>query len=448
MVLDLVIPLASKMGRILDVLRRKRSQSSISLKSDVVCYGVSSTVNSNQSRDDEIDKENEKPKVRGVDNNESLILTPYEGGDVLCYFTPSLESLDANESKQEDSLDPTHEKCTKIDQQVEDSGGEISICVGGEKAHTESLAMSDSFDGNEIIDEFIEVSDDVALESISESENSSEAAAASVSEVTEVSDDGILRDDEGNPIDPNEAEENMLRDDEGNIIDPKSLVLRDSFVDISCESDVYYDDSGEQNDPKELMSCIAEQGPPLMTDDSTQSEGEADSDFRVIPLHEESFPSYGCNHVSHDDWFKDSLSPLQHRDGENCKNTETKGRRNAFSRRRKRRGHRSSCEEYVHIMFHNKLSTLDEECWSDSYGMVSSGDESETESLRSAYSKQRNIKFRVSGSFDEEFIRARWEYSLQVMNSSFVNNGVLVDARDEINDFLIPALVELETGEI
>mmetsp|Transcript_18463 Transcript_18463/g.39936 ORF Transcript_18463/g.39936 Transcript_18463/m.39936 type:complete len:442 (+) Transcript_18463:65-1390(+) len=441
------------MGRILDVLRRKRSQPSTSPRSGELFQGFSSPVHSNQSRDEENDKENEKPRAIGLDAKDLKTVPRFTaGGDQLCYRVPSLKSFDGDDS--EDSSDPTQEKCTKINDQVEDSEKEVNIRAIGEDVYNiEPLILSYPYvSGN--IDEFTEVSDEVALASIGESEYSSEAAAMSVSEVTEVSDDGILRDDEGNPIDPNEAEENMLRDDEGNIIDPKTLVLRDSFADISCESDEYHDDSGEKNDPQELVSCVAKQGPLVITDNS---EGDADIDLRVILLHEESFPHHGCDHRSEDDWSTELSSPLSHCDDENSKNSETKGRRNLYSYRRKRREHSflPIRDVYAHIMFHNNLSTLVEE--SQTIGSItSSGDEADSESLWSSRSRARSFKMSRSGSFDEKFIQARWDYSLQVTNSgSFTNNGALIDARDEINDMLRPAnsvpddcSVELETGEI
>lgn len=431
------------MGRILDVLRRKRSQPSTPLRSGELCHGCSA-IHTNPSRDEEIDKENEKPRARRPDAKESKMLLPLCAGDD--HHAPSLKSFDGDDS--ENSFDPTLENYMKVNEQAVGSGEESSI---GEHFPSQSFHM------NESIDEFTEVSDEVALASISESEHSSEAAAASVSEVTEVSDDGILRDDEGNPIDPNEAEENMLRDDEGNIIDPKTLVLRDSFVDIS-ESDEYYDDDpGEIIDPKELISFIAEQGPLAITDDST-SEGEADSDFRVIPLHVESFPSHSYHHASQDNWLKEPPSPLAYCDGKSCKIKGTKERQSAFSRRRQHRDRRSFSTgngEYVHIMFQDKLSTLVEESWTVKR-TTSREDMADYELPWSSRSRPRSPKLGSSGSFDEKFILARWEYYLQVTNSgSFAINGPLIDARDEINDMMRPSntvpddsSVEFETGEI
>ena len=384
------------MGRILDVLRRKRSQPSSSPRSGEICY-ASSPVNSNSLRDEEIDKENEKPAAKGNTKTDYGHHNPF-------YNAQSLTSFDGYDSKEEDNfLDLTQEM--KIDDHVKDSRGEMNLGV----------VSCEETQGVDSIDEFTEMSDEIALASVSESEHSSDAAAAvSVSEVTELSDDGILRDDEGNPIDPNEAEENMLRDDEGNIIDPKTLVRRDSFVD-------------------ELLPCIAEQGRLPTGDDSKQSEEEADSGLRVIHLHEDSFPSRVLKNESPDDWYKEPPI-VKGRDEENCKNAESKVRRTAFLRRRKRRDQRAfsmGSDEYVHIIFHNKLSTLEEESWSNNHSTTSSADDADNESFRSLHSRK---SMSLNGSFDEKFIRARWEYSLQVMNSgSHVNSGALIDARDEIN---------------
>ncbi|KAL7529952.1 hypothetical protein ACHAXR_003239 [Thalassiosira sp. AJA248-18] len=376
------------------------------------------------------------------------MLTPhFEGEDDRYYRAPSLKPSD-DDSKQEGSLGKFQAGYVTFGEQADKSGEEISV----EDAHTELLAVSHSFDVNESIDEFTEVSDEIALASISESEHSSEAAAVSVGEVTEVSDDGILRDDEGNPIDPNEAEENMLRDDEGNIIDPKSLVLRDSFVDISCEPDEFYDVSGENIDWQNLIACIYESGPRAITDDNIPREGEVDIGFRVVPL-QESFPSH-CYNRAPRDWFDKQPSSIPLRDNDKRQHTETKGRRNSFSHRRRWQHRRfpTGNDDYVHIVFHNKLSTLAEESWTKHL----SGDDADTETLNSSGRRQRSHKLSSSGSIDEKFIIARWEYSLQIMRAgSFVNNGALIDARDEINDIMRPAnsvpddcSIELETGEI
>ena len=81
-------------------------------------------------------------------------------------------------------------------------------------------------------------------------------------------------------------------------------------------------------------------------------------------------------------------------------------------------------------MFHNRLNRIEEK------SLIL--EEADDESLSSSQSRS------TCGSFDEKFIGARWEYTLQITNlGSFTNNGVMVYARDEINDMLRE---ELETA--
>jgi hypothetical protein len=277
----------------------------------------------------------------------------------------------------------------------------------------------------------------VAVASSSESTLLSNAAV-SVSELTEVSDDGILRDDEGNPIDLDEAEKNMLRDDEGNIIDPKSLVVRDFLLDLSCESDEYYDDEGEHVDPKELISCIGvgDARLPIVTDSSTHSEGEGDADceydLRVRPLHEaQSIQPLSTSSDGYDRETKRESTPTC---SENYENKESKGRKSSTSTRRRRRRRSSaiptsSDTEYVHIMFNNRLSTLPEESLCSPQNTDDSGDEADDESPEpSPTYRQRSQRVSGIGSFDEKFIKARWEYSLQMMSCGGSNAiGAVID---------------------
>lgn len=278
----------------------------------------------------------------------------------------------------------------------------------------------------------------VAVASSSESTLLSNAAV-SVSELTEVSDDGILRDDEGNPIDPDEAEKNMLRDDEGNIIDPKSLVVRDFLLDLSCESDEYYDDEGAHVDPKELISCIGvgDARLPIVTDSSTHSEGEGDADCeyeeRIRPLHEEQGirPLPTSFHGNDRETKRESVAPAC---SENYENIESKGRKSSTSTRRRRRRRSSAMPtstdtEYVHIMFNNRLSTLPEESLSSPQNTDDSGDEADDESpAPSPTYRQRSQRVSGIGSFDEKFIKARWEYSLQMMSCGGSNViGAVID---------------------
>ena len=300
-----------------------------------------------------------------------------------------------------------------------------------------SLSNSLSADENETKSEKNSIDSDLVSSSSSKSTVSNEVTAVSVSELTEVSDDGILRDDEGNPIDQNEAEKNMLRDDEGNIIDPKSLVVRDFLLDLSCESDEYYDDEGEHIDPKELISCvgIGQALTPIVTDSSTHSEGEADCqpEFRCQPLQEmpdEILPT--TSQGSYRDSKREPTPTCSTRDAENYENIETKGRKSGSSSRRQRRRKSSRTaangDEYVHIMFNNRLTTLEEESLCSHHVDEDSGDEADDESpAPSPRSRQRSPRLNGIGSFDEKFIKARWEYALQMMSCGSNAIGAVID---------------------
>lgn len=309
-----------------------------------------------------------------------------------------------------------------------------------------TLSVSASTDDDERRKGSFETADgnDSELAAVASSSESTELsnAAVSVSELTEVSDDGVLRDDEGNPIDPDEAEKNMLRDDEGNIIDPKSLVVRDFLLDLSCESDEYYDDTGEHVDPKELISCIGigDARLPIVTDSSTHSEGEADDadceyEGRVRPLHE--VPDFQPLSISSqndtEDTKRESTPRCSTRAAEIHEHHEAKGRKNSSSSRRRRRRRSSAIpvanDEYVHIMFNNRLTTLPEESLSSPQNTDDSGDEADDESpAPSPRNKQRSPRVNGIGSFDEKFIKARWEYSLQMMNCGGLSAvGAVID---------------------
>ena len=306
----------------------------------------------------------------------------------------------------------------------EDIGLDIEVTLSNSTSFDDERKKG-SFETNESNDSEI-----VAVASSSESTILSNAAA-SVSEVTEVSDDGVLRDDEGNPIDPDEAELNMLRDDEGNIIDPKSLVVRDFLLDLSCESDEYYDDEGEHVDPKELISCIGigDARLPIVTDSSTHSEGEDDADCEcevtARPLYEASTTeslSEAITSINRNITEREPTPRSNNRDAQNYENDEAKSRKSIHSTRRRRRRRSSaisaSADEYVHIMFNNRLSTLQEEqSLSSPQNTDDSGDEADDESpAPSPRNQQKHQDVRGIGSFDEKFIKARWEYSLQMMN--------------------------------
>lgn len=456
------------MGRILDAIRRKRASTPTSTSSDSFNLPVSLA---NASQDEEIDKENANSSIGNkCRRHEALPLGKREvlvdgREDELCIEVTLSDSKSTDDDKERD--DASVENVNISDKQGDCSSSD------GDKSRSGFFETNDSSS----LDEFSSVgdgSDEHAVASISDSTtNSNDVAsitAISVSELTEVSDDGVLRDDEGNPIDPNEAEENMLRDDEGNIIDPKTLVVRDFLLDLSCESDEYYDDSGEHIDPKELISCIGnnEVLTPAVTDSSTQSEGDDadnEAELHVCLLHTDteddeevigeeedgSFPSARAESKTENEERQQlhitTSSKPPHCDAETYEDLETQGRRNnncssISSRRRRRRGYHRSIsggnDEYIHIMFNNRfLSTLVEESMSphQSSNAGDSGDEADDESHgglsprsnSSGRSKQRSSRARSGGSFDEKFIRARWEYSLQVMKSGSMGNGAVID---------------------
>ena len=425
---------------ILNVLRRKRSSPKNSPKS-----GEVSTVN----KSNEIDKENDKPADK---ENES---TKSEQSAEIS--SPKSCPQRKQEASLDDSLDVTQTEGTII------------------------------FDETIADDDYTESSDEVALAGISVSvsdstDDSSEAAAASVSEftaVTEVSDDGILRDDEGNPIDPNEAEVNMLRDTDGNIIDPKTFLQRETDLDDTEEEDEYdiEEDASEEaaaglcslfslhdimdstkesmeeenddcNDPalldigfgtaiEEDASYEAAAGFRSLFSDSIE-EGEVDSseepskdevqhrDESISPIGQRDETARSQSDMSNiDSCLGDVRSQLPLQEDYKIEDRRT----TISSRRRKRRGGGRTRIEYVHVMFHNRLNRIEEES--------SILEEADDESLSSTQSMS------TCGSFDEKFIGARWEYTLQITNlGSFTNNGVMVYARDEINDMLRE---ELET---
>lgn len=364
------------MGRIFDVIRRKKLGPSISSMDSL-------------NSDHEFDKEN--TSIVGNINGTAMQKEALRLGNREVFVGEDIEA------------------CIEVTLSGSTSTGDFGPKIG-------------SFETNDCND-----SELVAVASSSESTVVSNAIV-SLSELTEVSDDGILRDDEGNPIDPDEAEKNMLRDDEGNIIDPKSLVVRDFLLDLSCESDEYYDDSGEQVDPKELVSCIGTGHAhiPLVTDSSTHSEGEADceSEMRVHPLHEEvqeNEPPSNNTQNQITEGKRTEISASCNEDADNYENDASKGRKSNTTLRRRRRRRSAmpaaSDSEYVHIMFNNSLTTLQEESVCSPQHTDDSGDEADDESpASSTRDTQRSPRVRGVGSFDEKFIKARWEYSLQMMN--------------------------------
>lgn len=257
---------------------------------------------------------------------------------------------------------------------------------------------------------------------------------------TDYTDDGILRDDEGNPVDLAEAEENMLRDDEGNIIDPKTLVMREPFLvlcDEYCE-DLEGDDSRHESEidhdtyvrftieamVSEMVSFIEEENGEI----NTVSE-------RCNSEESEEAPKEGCQ--------EECAQEIDEANGEEVKEQESTSDGNAEplqqgaspnrrpptgrSRRRVRYGGRASApqvnDDTVHIMFNNTLSTLVEES-----SVIIDEDSSEED-------EKSHISYKSTRS--EKFFKARWNYSLQVMRSE-ASTSKLIDARDEIDDMIRP----------
>jgi hypothetical protein len=275
------------------------------------------------------------------------------------------------------------------------------------------------------------------------------SVTTSKTDYTDNTDDGILRDDEGNPVDLAEAEENMLRDNEGNIIDPKTLVTRESYIDLCCECDEEY--------------CEIH-GHAIRGADNTQDESEIDEDTYVrftieaivsemITRIEESDPSNrnsescnmedyekplkeGCNKEAcaeeideadedHESEAYDDVGPSLGQGSRTRRISNASGR----NRSRRTRGGRSSsyqdADDIVHIMFNNTLSTLVEVA----SGSIEEDSSEETEDEKS------HISHKSTSS--EKFFKARWNYSLQVMRSE-ASTAQLIDARDEIDDMIRP----------
>jgi len=458
---------------ILKVLRRKRAAHQQSSSDDqdtsVQIPAALSPVNAAAFQDEEIDKENEKPIETillspRASNSDGVASSVFITSEHSSEHAPRPDKAPPPTDERDDSNlpAPVNLECDCKRDEADQRGIE-SMTMPLQDERTPRHSNSDHAKKHPDTHSFLPASSVDEIESFTsiERDNDEESLdlTPSLGEITEVSDDNMLRDDEGNPIDPDEAEENMLRDDEGNIIDPKTLVVKDYLLDLSCESDEYYDDSGEKIDPKELISCVDEHAPPprVVTDDSTQSEGDAENEdgdddlndhLRLLPLH-----NTGTNAAilpaSNQEEAKSSPPRVVTQAYEDL---ESRGRRNTSSRRHKKRGHRrtssTGSDEFVHIMFHNRLTTLDEESLetisSNSVCSHDSGDEADDESPRHRYKNRE----RSTGSFDEKFIKARWEYSLQMMSCG--NRTTLRDSGALINDMMVPAeSIDLEeTGEI
>lgn len=264
------------------------------------------------------------------------------------------------------------------------------------------------------------------------------SVTTSKTDYTDCTDDGILRDDEGNPVDLAEAEENMLRDDEGNIIDPKTLVTKESYLELCCECDEYCEPGSDsaQNESEidedtyvrfTIEAIVSE----MVTHVAGNDENCNDEDY-TEPLKE-----YCNKEASATDETDDDVDPSEANDNVQPTlgrvSSRPKRNGNASGRNRSRQvrwgipPQQQGADDTVHIMFNNKLSTLDEEasCINDE----DSAGEAEDEKSSISHNTTRS----------EKFIKARWDYSLQVMNSE-TSTAQLIDARDEIDYMIQPKL--------
>ena len=264
------------------------------------------------------------------------------------------------------------------------------------------------------------------------------SVTTSKTDYTDCTDDGILRDDEGNPVDLAEAEENMLRDDEGNIIDPKTLVTKESFLELCCEVDEYCEPGSDsaQNESEidedtyvrfTIEAIVSE----MVTRVAGNDENCKDEDY-TEPLKEycnkEASATDETDHDVDPSEANDNVQPILGR-----VSSRPKRNGNASGRNRSRQvrwgipSQQQGSDDTVHIMFNNKLSTLDEEasCINDE------------DSAEEAEDEKSNISHNTTRS--EKFIKARWDYSLQVMNSE-TSTAQLIDARDEIDYMIQPKL--------
>jgi len=254
---------------------------------------------------------------------------------------------------------------------------------------------------------------------------------------TDCTDDGILRDDEGNPVDLAEAEENMLRDDEGNIIDPKTLVTKESFLDLCCECDEYCDPGSDsaQNESEidedtyvrfTIEAIVSE----MITHVVGNDENCNDEDY-TEPLKEYCNKEASATDEADEDEdpseAKDNVQPTLGRGSRPKRNGNASGRNRSRQVRWGKASQQQGADDTVHIMFNNKLSTLDEEA----SGII------DEDSVEEAEDEKSNISHKSTRS--EKFIKARWDYSLQVMKCE-ASTAQLIDARDEIDYMIQPKL--------
>ncbi|KAL7439553.1 hypothetical protein ACHAXM_006770 [Skeletonema potamos] len=262
---------------------------------------------------------------------------------------------------------------------------------------------------------------------------------------TDYTDDGILRDDEGNPVDLAEAEENMLRDDQGNIIDPKTLVTRESYLDLCCEefcetqshaiirAENAQDECEIDEDTyvrftleaiiSEMITSIEERDPRNRSSETCSME-----DYEK-PLKEGSNKGACTKEIDEADQDQepneayDNLGPVIGQVSRTRRTSNASARHRSRQTRRGRTSPQQGADDIVHIMFNNTLSTLVE---------VASGSIDE-ESAEETEDEKSHISHNTTRS--EKFFKARWNYSLQVMRRE-ASTAQLIDARDEIDDMI------------
>ena len=274
------------------------------------------------------------------------------------------------------------------------------------------------------------------------------SVTTSKTDCTDYTDDGILRDDEGNPVDLAEAEENMLRDDEGNIIDPKTLVTRESFLDLCdeyCEDHIHTLGADNAQDESEIDedTYVRFTIEAIVSEMITHIEGNDQSNLNSETCNEEDYEEplkEGCNKEASANEIDeadenedpneadDNVEPTLGRGLKPKRNGNASGRNRSRQIRWGRACPQQGADDTVHIMFNNTLSTLDEEasCIIDE----DSAEETEDEKSNMSHKSTRS----------EKFFKARWNYSLQVMRSE-ASTAQLIDARDEIDDMIRPKFV-------
>ena len=426
--------------------------------------------------EEDLDKENEVPTPRIGNKSSKAVSSPsYNGGDdigVVDFYCA------------DDDDDPTTREGIE---ESRDDGDDIGVELRHQShsSEIESIYTEDFTQNSEVAYASRSVSDELEEES-----TDTNSFVASIGEVTEVSDDGILRDDEGNPIDQTEVEEIMLRDEAGNIIDPRTLLLRDSFIsdgdDEQDEEDnidvINYSSSWDHYlyERRSQESCIIsseevvyknKNGRVSFVVDQGDEAADSDESIHLISSGSDDESTLGSDTISDEENGGETASGVHNNkeeeanvqyevDAENSKHSscDTSSQEDGLKApppslpreksakyeneiRGLRRGRGGRCissrhqqDEYVHVIFHNKLTTLEEERRDDS-----PSDYTECNSVSEESEEQDNTAALLLA---EKYIRARWEYSLQVMNLGCIGGGMsgaLLDARDEINDMLRPS---------